>query len=247
MKLVENNNLMRQSFSPSFKRIGQKMWIFYQWAIFERVWFFVTQTLYLFYFFSIFFLEKYFVSAIPWVRIYGVIGLNKTPCTYIEDSLLFFIWRQPYVLTQWDITHKNVTQQEKTAVLLIFIWIESGQRLWLWHARMYKGNHLCCTSEWIFRVNEKSLILVIIQILVWVHMWLVGCPNPYKIEQSWECIFLTLFTQMKTKSASKKDFIIHYVRVWFRMIEKWGLPNWRVLGYLILASSQEIEQIQSEM
>ena len=39
-------------------------------------------------------------------------------------------------------------------------------------------------------------------------MWLEGCPNPYKMEQSWECTFLKLFTHMNTKSASKKDFII---------------------------------------
>ena len=33
MKLVENNYLMRQLFSPSFIRIGQKLWIFYKWLI----------------------------------------------------------------------------------------------------------------------------------------------------------------------------------------------------------------------
>ena len=40
-----------------------------------------------------------------------------------------------------------------------------------------------------------------------VHMWLEDCPNPYKMEQSWESTFLELFTHMNTKSASKKDFI----------------------------------------
>ena len=39
-------------------------------------------------------------------------------------------------------------------------------------------------------------------------MWLEGCPNPYKMEQSWEYTFLKLFTHINTKSASKKDFII---------------------------------------
>ena len=29
MKLGENNHFMRQSFSPSFMRIGQRLWIFY--------------------------------------------------------------------------------------------------------------------------------------------------------------------------------------------------------------------------
>ena len=41
-----------------------------------------------------------------------------------------------------------------------------------------------------------------------VHMWLEGCPNPYKMEKGWECTFLKLFTHMNTKWASKKDFII---------------------------------------
>ena len=45
MKLGENNYHMRLSFSPSFMKIGQKMWIFYQWPIFERGPFFLTQTL----------------------------------------------------------------------------------------------------------------------------------------------------------------------------------------------------------
>ena len=40
------------------------------------------------------------------------------------------------------------------------------------------------------------------------HMWLVGCPNPYKMEQSWECTFLRLFTHTNPKSASKIIFII---------------------------------------
>ena len=26
------------------------------------------------------------------------------------------------------------------------------------------------------------------------HMWLVGCPSPNKMEQSWECIFWNVFT-----------------------------------------------------
>ena len=38
-------------------------------------------------------------------------------------------------------------------------------------------------------------------------MWLVGCLNPYKMEQSWECTFLKLFTHMKTK-LDEKNFII---------------------------------------
>ena len=40
MKLGENVYIMRQLFSPSFMRIGQKLWIFYYWPIFESVPFF---------------------------------------------------------------------------------------------------------------------------------------------------------------------------------------------------------------
>ena len=37
-----------------------------------------------------------------------------------------------------------------------------------------------------------------------LHMWLEGCPNPYKMEKSWECTFLKLFTHTSTKLALKK-------------------------------------------
>ena len=36
------------------------------------------------------------------------------------------------------------------------------------------------------------------------HMWLMGCPNPCKLEQKLECTFLKPFIQVKTKWASKK-------------------------------------------
>ena len=45
MKLGENDYHMRQLFSLSFIRIGQKLWNFYKWPFFERVRFFLTQTL----------------------------------------------------------------------------------------------------------------------------------------------------------------------------------------------------------
>ena len=37
-------------------------------------------------------------------------------------------------------------------------------------------------------------------------MWLVEPPNPNKIEQCWECIFLKVYTQVITKIASKFFF-----------------------------------------
>ena len=39
-------------------------------------------------------------------------------------------------------------------------------------------------------------------------MWLLGCPNPYKMEQSWECTFLRLFIHTNPKLASEIIFII---------------------------------------
>ena len=47
----------------------------------------------------------------------------------------------------------------------------------------------------------------------WIlHMWLVGCLNPNKMEQSWECISLNIFTHIKAKLEQIKNLII-------------GLPN----------------------
>ena len=37
-------------------------------------------------------------------------------------------------------------------------------------------------------------------------MWLVEPPNPNKMEQCWECIFLKVYTQVITKIASKFFF-----------------------------------------
>ena len=31
------------------------------------------------------------------------------------------------------------------------------------------------------------------------HMWLMGCPNPYELQQKWECIFLKFFTHINIK------------------------------------------------
>ena len=36
----------------------------------------------------------------------------------------------------------------------------------------------------------------------------MGCPNPSKMEQSWKCTFLKLFTHTNTKLASKTNSII---------------------------------------
>ena len=59
-------------------------------------------------------------------------------------------------------------------------------------------------------ISSLNLIshLKYLKTLMHCHMWLEGCPNPYKMEQCWECTFLELFTHMNTKWALKKDFII---------------------------------------
>ena len=55
---------------------------------------------------------------------------------------------------------------------------------------------------------KKSQIEVKLNFLLWMmcHMWLVEPPNPNKIEQCWECIFLKVYTQVITKIASKFFF-----------------------------------------
>ena len=40
MKLCENDDHMSLSFSQNFMRIGQKLWFFFQWSIFECASFF---------------------------------------------------------------------------------------------------------------------------------------------------------------------------------------------------------------
>ena len=30
-------------------------------------------------------------------------------------------------------------------------------------------------------------------------LWLMGYPNPYKMQESWECTFLKVFTHIKSK------------------------------------------------
>ena len=42
----------------------------------------------------------------------------------------------------------------------------------------------------------------------YAHTWLMGCPNPCKLQKNWECTFVKVFTHTKTKWASKKHFII---------------------------------------
>ena len=83
MKLGENNYLIRQSSTPSFMRIGQKLWIFYKWPIFECACFFFTQTL----------------SMYQW-------AINKLPLilTRLKEVLLIseiVIWDELYLQAGW--------------------------------------------------------------------------------------------------------------------------------------------------
>ena len=49
-------------------------------------------------------------------------------------------------------------------------------------------------------------VLVSSSVWIWKHMWLMGCPNPCKLKQSWEFTFLKVFTYTKTKGALKFFF-----------------------------------------
>ena len=49
------------------------------------------------------------------------------------------------------------------------------------------GNKVC--------INDSCLLILCRT----VHMWLMGCPNPYKLRESWECTFLQVFKHTKTK------------------------------------------------
>ena len=44
-----------------------------------------------------------------------------------------------------------------------------------------------------------------------LHMWLMGCPNPCKLEQKLECTFLKPFIQVKIKWTSK-EFSIYAIQ-----------------------------------
>ena len=54
-------------------------------------------------------------------------------------------------------------------------------------------------TELVKLIEQKSMELS-------EHMCLVGPPNPYKLEQSWELTFLIGLTLLNTKLASKNFF-----------------------------------------
>ena len=58
-------------------------------------------------------------------------------------------------------------------------------------------------------------------------MWLIGYPNPNKMVQSLECIFLNIFTHIRTKLGWKKIFII-------------GLQNYLLSSMAVLAKRARI-------
>ena len=74
------------------------------------------------------------------------------------------------------------------------------------------------------------------------HMWLEGCPNPYKMEQSWECTFLKPFTHMKTKLGWKKFFIIGLQRYKIASMADLAHQGWISLAcwLVVLKSNYEI-------
>ena len=62
----------------------------------------------------------------------------------------------------------------------------------------------------------KTLFFYLLTILkaehrkIWVkltwHMWQMGYPNPYKLQESWECTFLIVSTYKNTKWGPKRFF-----------------------------------------
>ena len=40
------------------------------------------------------------------------------------------------------------------------------------------------------------------------HMWLMGCPNPCEMQESWELTFLKHYYQVIMKWALKRNFIV---------------------------------------
>ena len=63
---------------------------------------------------------------------------------------------------------------------------------------MGKSENCAKTMISFFLLHKTILVL---------HMWLEGCPNPNKMEQSWECTFLKLFKYTyEDKMSIKKRF-----------------------------------------
>ena len=97
----------------------------------------------------------------------------------------------------------------KTLINLIVKW-----NLWKNIYKMFFLNiskNVKISLFWRFFIRKKlvsSKIFTRLYFYYFEHMWLVGCSNPSKIEQSWECTFLKLSTHVNTKWASKIIFTI---------------------------------------
>ena len=50
-----------------------------------------------------------------------------------------------------------------------------------------------------------SVVIALVSRAKLEHMGLMGCPNPYELQESWECTFLKVFTFENT-NEHKKDF-----------------------------------------
>ena len=99
------------------------------------------------------------------------------------------------------------------AVYVQIFWLCTWSLRHPWKTRVPsfgKISPCCCNCEsycWIFLIEINFLIgLWNISFRIW-HMWLVALLNPWKIEQSWKCIFLKHYSHMNTKWALKEKSI----------------------------------------
>ena len=71
---------------------------------------------------------------------------------------------------------------------------------------------LWCFKLWLFlhvsiHCSNIKIKWIIHKISIF-HMWLMGCPNPCEMQQSWEWTFLKHYSQVNTKWALKRNFIV---------------------------------------
>ena len=59
---------------------------------------------------------------------------------------------------------------------------------------------LVVRSIWLSSIFSK------IGLQIWNHIWSIGPPNPYELQQSWEWTFLKVYSYVNMKWASKQFF-----------------------------------------
>ena len=91
---------------------------------------------------------------------------------------------------------------------------------------------------WTFLFWSFKVISLICSLDLFGHMCLVGPPNPYKLEQSWELTFLIGLTLLNTKLASK--FFFHDICLLLWSVLNWFLFDVRFMSYLKCSNWRQI-------